>query len=199
MVAHALHLTLNHLQFPNTEPLFKNLNLSIPKGEFTVLMGPSGIGKSTLLRVIAGLIPFNGTLQTQGHPGFMFQDARLLPWLTAAQNLTATKPDLDAPQVETLLTKVGLQGQSALKPRQMSGGMQRRLALARALATGSGLLLLDEPFASLDAPLANEMRAQIQTLHRAEAPTILMASHDPEDAKMADRTLHLSGRPARLG
>ena len=204
----AVSLALTRLQFPG-EPvaLFGPVALEVPPGEVVALIGPSGVGKTSLLRMIGGLENrFDGRIRVGGQPadlapgpGFVFQDARLLPWLDAAANIRAVKAGISRGEIETLLVKVGLPGLGAVFPRQLSGGMQRRLGLARAIAVGSGLLLLDEPFVSLDRAVVLELQSLFREIFAAENPTVIIVSHDPEDAaRLADRAVILAGRPARI-
>jgi NitT/TauT family transport system ATP-binding protein/sulfonate transport system ATP-binding protein len=129
----------------------------------------------------------------------MFQDARLLPWLDSADNIRAVAPALSREAAGRWLDRVGLAGFGHSLPHQLSGGMQRRVALARALAVNPRLLLLDEPFVSLDRPLASELQGLLEAVIAAEAATTILVSHISEDAaRLADRVVVLAGRPARI-
>lgn len=187
--------------------LYAGFDLTVAEGEVVALMGPSGVGKSTLLRIIAGIDhDHEGNVTVDDvpvadapAPGFMFQDARLLPWLTIAQNLRLARPALPEDELENRLATVGLGGTAGHFPGQLSGGMQRRVALARAVLANPRLLLLDEPFASLDKALLDDMLALVgKTLSETKA-TALIATHRPEEAaRLAHRVLVLSGRPVMI-
>ncbi|WP_417227759.1 ABC transporter ATP-binding protein [Amphritea sp.] len=178
-------------------------------GEFVALLGPSGTGKSTLLNMIAGLEPSApGEIKLNGCPlqdkpdcklGYIFQQPRLMPWLTVAENLRLVQPDADAAAIESMLAKVGLAGKSACYPKHLSGGMQRRVSIARAFLTQPDLLLLDEPFASLDAPNADKLRRLLYALWVEQKPTVLFVTHDLNEAiQLADRIIFLSSAPGRV-
>ncbi len=188
-------------------PLFADFRLTVAGGTVLAIVGPSGIGKSSLLRMIAGIdTDFAGSIRIGGvaasdapAPGMVFQDARLLPWLTVRDNLTALIPGLGLATAEARLAQVGLAAESAVYPFQLSGGMQRRVALARALAANPRLLLLDEPFVSLEPALADEMRGLVQRLVAESGATVLLVTHAAEDAAaLAHRVLVLGGRPAGI-
>ena len=204
------HLNINvaEKRFPAVnEPLFAGLALDIAPSSVVALIGPSGIGKSTLLRMLAGIdSDFVGSVTVDGvsavkapTPGFVFQDPRLLPWLTAADNIRAAHPSCTPEQAGRALQQVGLAGTDGLYPHQLSGGMQRRVALARALVVNARLLLLDEPFVSLDRDLVGEMHALFRDVIAAAQPTAVFVSHLVDDAaRLADRVILLDHRPARV-
>lgn len=187
--------------------LLEGLRIEVPAGQVVALIGPSGVGKSTVLRMIAGIdTAYEGRILVDGVapsaaevPGFVFQDPRLLPWETALGNLLAVKPDLPPDEGRKLLAAVGLEAAADLRPAELSGGMQRRVALARALAVSSRLLLLDEPFVSIDRKLAMELWALLAGVVDRFGPTVILVTHDPYDAAaLADRVITLRGRPAKL-
>ncbi len=176
-------------------------DLSVPEGAITALIGPSGAGKSTLLSVVAGfLVPTRGRVLWRGAdlgplpPGrrplsILFQDQNLFPHLTVAQNVgLGLRPDLRLPaperaRVEEVLGDVGLAGLGGRKPGALSGGQQGRVALARALIRDRPLLLLDEPFAALGPALKDEMLDLVARMAGRAGTTVLMVSHDPDDAR----------------
>ena len=192
---------------PNALPLFENFRLVITPGSIVALTGPSGGGKSTLLRLIGGIDRvFTGTITIDGRPiseapppGFVFQDPRLLPWLTALDNIRAMRAETTREQALEHLRTVGLADAGGLYPHQLSGGMQRRVALARALWVNRGLLLLDEPFVSLDAPLVEEMEALLREVLAQTGATALIVTHDLAQAeRLAQRVITLTGRPVQV-
>ncbi len=188
-----------------------NLSLNIRKGEFLSIVGPSGCGKSTLLSIMAGLEKnFTGTVDMQevpkGRVSFVFQSPRLLPWQNVRNNvkfsLEATKvfpkEKWDAKASE-VLSIVGLSGFDRAFPNQLTGGMQTRVAIARALATEPEVLLMDEPFSSLDEITARNLRRELLSIWEKTGTTIVFVTHDINEAVfMADRILLLTSRPARL-
>ncbi len=206
-MAPRLSITVDDKRFGARRPLFSSFRLEIEPGSVVAIMGPSGIGKSSLLRLIGGIdAQFSGRVLLDGRaagdappPGFVFQDARLLPWLTARENVRIADPAMTEQAADDLLAAVELGGRGDDFPAQLSGGMQRRVALARAMAARDGLLLLDEPFVSLDAMLAEEMRALLARVIVQTRPGIVLVTHDVEDAaQLADRVIVLAGRPAQI-
>lgn len=165
------------------------------------ILGRSGIGKTTLLHAIAGLeTGFDGEITgVSGRVGFVFQSPRLLPWRSALENLRIVAPDRPDDELRALLDSVGVGDASDLFPGQLSLGMSRRVAIARALAVRPSLLLLDEPFASLDLATAARLRGMLgRVLSDSGIPSILV-THDPAEAlELADRIMVLGGQPAEL-
>lgn len=192
----------------------ERLDLDVGEGEFVALVGPSGCGKSTLLRVLAGLlVPTSGTAEVQGisaigRPGlvaFMPQKDLLLPWRRALANAALGLEVRGVPRREArerarwLFGVFGLEGFEQAWPGQMSGGMRQRLALLRTFLVPSPVLLLDEPFGALDAITRRGMHAWLQDVLRLEPRTVLLVTHDVEEALvLADRVVVMSPRPGRI-
>ena len=189
----------------------KNLELTVEASEFVAILGPSGAGKSTLLNLISrldedfsGSITFSPDIDLitgKTALGFVFQEPRLMPWLTATENVSLVLDNSSESQrrAKDLLYDVELKGFEDAYPNQLSGGMQRRVAMARAFAIEPAVLLLDEPFASLDAPGAQRLRKLLLKLCERLNPTVILVTHDLNEAiALADRLVFLSKRPARV-
>jgi ABC-type nitrate/sulfonate/bicarbonate transport system ATPase subunit len=174
----------------------------LEQGDFAALVGPSGCGKTTLLRIIAGLDrDFQGRIGLPAHGvlGMVFQEPRLLPWRTVEQNVRLIAPAAKEPEIAALFEALGLAIHRDHYPGELSLGLARRVALARAFAVNPDLLLLDEPFVSLDDQLANRLREELRELVRRRPITTLLVTHNLEEAiGLADRLLFLSTSPARV-
>lgn len=183
--------------------VLKDLNLSVPANEITVLLGRSGCGKTTLLRLIGGLDrDYTGTISTPHNtrPAFVFQEARLMPWLTVAQNIAfgLKKKDIDPTEIQRLISLTGLEGFSEALPQQLSGGMQQRTALARALALDPGFILMDEPFAALDHFTREKMQQVLLDIHKQNRCGVLFVTHSIDEAlAIADRIVILENHQAK--
>jgi ABC-type nitrate/sulfonate/bicarbonate transport system ATPase subunit len=176
------------------------LSLSLSRGEVGALVGPSGCGKTTLLRIIAGL-DCEGTVSLPDHGklSMVFQEPRLLPWRTVEQNVRLAAPDATDTGLDALFATLGLSEHRGLYPGELSLGLARRAALARAFAVEPDLLLLDEPFVSLDAALAARLRDELAELVSCRPTTTLLVTHNVEEAiELADRIFLLSASPADL-
>jgi NitT/TauT family transport system ATP-binding protein len=183
------------------------LALNAAPGEFVCVVGPSGSGKSTLLNIVGGLdrdvegrVSLAGATPEQGI-GFMFQEPRLMPWLSVLDNVLLVAGPSEAAQrrARGLLGAMGLGEVLDAFPGRLSGGMQRRVALARAFVIEPKLLLMDEPFVSLDVPTANRLRAMLVELWQRCRCTVLFVTHDLREAlALADRVCFLSAAPGRV-
>ena len=202
-------------------PAVEGLSLKVREGEFAAIVGPSGCGKSTLMKLATGLqFPKAGTVIVDGQQvtapvklaGMAFQNPTMLPWRTTLQNLLLPleivqphrarirrrKAEYVA-KAEALLAQVGLKGQGDKYPWQLSGGMQQRASLCRALIHEPKLLMLDEPFGALDAFTREELWCVIRDLHAARGVTVILVTHDLREATfLADRILCMSSRPGRI-
>jgi sulfonate transport system ATP-binding protein len=190
-------------------PVLNQVDLQVKAGEFVALLGPSGCGKSTLLRLIAGLdqpttgqVTLADRVVTEADPrcAVVFQEPRLFPWKTVSANVAVGARRIKAkPSTDTWLERVGLTGFGGSYPHQLSGGMAQRAALARALIGHPGVLLLDEPFASLDALTRMKMQDLLADVCAQVRPTVVMVTHDVDEAlHLADRIVLMSQRPSTI-
>ncbi len=188
----------------------RDLTFSVQAQEFVCILGPSGSGKSTLLRVLSGLLPpSQGEIRYAGGKapriGYVFQQANLMPWRTAIENITlplemqGIAAGLARQQAQALIELTGLKGFEEVFPRDLSGGMAQRVAIARALIQDPDLLLLDEPFGSLDALTRERMGSELLRIWQAQRKTVLMVTHSISEALLlSDRVLVFTPRPGRL-
>jgi NitT/TauT family transport system ATP-binding protein len=190
-----------------TTTALENVSLDIAKGEFLCILGASGCGKSTLLSLVAGLDTVtSGSIRiADGRPAVMFQEPALLPWLTVRRNveLPMRLHKLDTERrnqtVNRLLAMVGLIDFADHRPHQLSGGMRQRCALARALAQDSELLLMDEPFAALDALTRDQLHDDLNRIWQETGKTIIFVTHNVREAvRLGDRVVLMTPRPGRV-
>lgn len=191
-------IELSHLFFSYGErTVLSDFSLTLPDRGITALQGPSGCGKTTLLRLLAGLErPQSGTISgvVPGTGAILFQENRLLPWRTVGQHITDVLPKGRQGETGRWLELVELVGEENTLPAALSGGMGRRLALARCLALGGSLYLLDEPFAGVDPDRARRILERI----RALGTPVVLTSHQAPVLELADRVIALDGPPLRL-
>jgi len=216
-----LHVAVEHVWKSLTEErtrrrvdVLEDITFHVKAGEFFVIVGPSGCGKTTILNLVAGFwTPDSGEIKVSGHrvekPSLervkVFQEFALFPWLTVYENIEfglkmQGKPnDLRQQIVRHLVQEVGLQGSEQKYPKELSGGMKQRTAIARALAVDPTILLMDEPFGSLDAQTREYMQSELIGLWKLKRKTIIFVTHSIEEAvKLADRVIVLSKRPAKI-
>ena len=172
-----------------------HFSLELPEEGIAALSGPSGCGKTTLLRVLAGLKQAEtGSVDVPEPPVILFQEDRLLPWRTVEQHITDVLPRDRREEAGHWLALVELEGEERAYPAALSGGMGRRLALARTLACGGGLFLLDEPFTGVDAPRAERILDRVRQL----GVPVVLSSHEAEVVALCDHVVHLAGPPLRM-
>jgi sulfonate transport system ATP-binding protein len=213
---------MNSLQIQNLHKSFyvagrevlvlDDINLDIYQGEFVSIVGHSGCGKSTILKIVAGLVEYStGSALMNGKPirgpdperGMVFQDHRLLPWLTVWENIAFGLYGCKDKELDDIVAKhielVSLKGFESAYPHQLSGGMAQRAAIARALAHNPALLLLDEPFGALDALTRIQLQQEILRIWGRKKTTMILVTHDIGEAVyLSDRVIVLSNRPARI-
>ena len=202
--------------YPNGTRALTPVSLSIQPGEFVTLLGPSGCGKSTLLKMVAGLLePSDGRILLSRKPvqdahaehqlSFVFQEATLMPWSTVEANvrlpldLAGVSKAESAPRVAQALAMVGLDAFGSHRPRELSGGMQMRVSIARGLVTQPRLLLMDEPFGALDEFTRNKLDADLLDLWRRQGLTVVFVTHSISEAVfLSTRVIVMAARPGRV-
>ena len=219
LVVIELNVAINNKYYPNSQQaVLAQLDFSVKPGEFVAIIGPSGCGKSTLLNMISGLEDCSGQhisynerasqkygandsgVNNQSHQlGYIFQQPRLMPWLTVKENIELVLSPSQYHKIDGLLAQVGLDNKGGYFPSQLSGGMQRRVSIARAFAINPQLLLLDEPFNSLDAPTAARLRQLLLDLCIQRGTTVVFVTHDLSEAiYLADRIIFMSHSPSTI-
>jgi NitT/TauT family transport system ATP-binding protein len=201
--------------FGDIEVVAPHFDLGVARNQFVVFLGPSGCGKTTLMRMVGGLDqPTGGEILLDGSPvgppdrrrGMVFQSYSSFPWLTVAQNVDfgmRYRDDLSEDEKlarrDHYLDLVGLYEFSDAFPNRVSGGMRQRVAIARTLAAGSDVLLMDEPFGALDAQRRERLQLELRAIHKRDAKTVVFVTHDVEEAVfLADRVVVFSKRPAKV-
>jgi NitT/TauT family transport system ATP-binding protein len=213
-ILQALNITAEYTGGETELRALGEVSFSVRKEEFLCVVGPSGCGKSTLLRLLGGLLrPTTGTVLLEGREltgpvpriGFVFQRSNLMPWRSVERNIllpleiSGMAPDAAEKTVKGLIELVGLAGFERSLPRELSGGMAQRVALARALAHDPEVLLLDEPFAALDALTRERMESEVMRIAQSRRKTVVLVTHSiPEAILLADRVLVLTSRPGRV-
>ena len=183
-----------------------DVDLSVEPGQFVTVVGASGCGKSTMLNLIAGLEkPTTGTIEVGGKVAFMFQEATLLPWMTARQNvdlalrLSGIPRERRGARTQDLLEMVNLDGFEDKRPHELSGGMKQRVSLARVLAQEATVVLMDEPLGALDAMTRDKMHDEIERIWTTLGLTIVFVTHNMREAvRLGDRVVLLSSRPGQV-
>ena len=200
--------------YDNGVEALRDVNLSFPKGQLSTLLGPSGCGKTTLLKIIAGLIPRNGgEILVKGKPvegpgperAFVFQDFALLPWASVLRNVAFGLELRGVPRAEReqtarkYIAEVGLKGFEHRHPAQLSGGMRQRVGLARALTVDADIILMDEPFSSVDEQTRRKFQEDLLDLLRQHQKTVIFVTHSIEEAAyLSDQIALLSPRPGTV-
>ena len=204
-----LNVAIKNKRYANSDStVLAQVDFSVKHGEIVAIIGPSGCGKTTLLNMISGLevcseqtISYrNGLTNNEHHRlGYIFQQPRLMPWLTVRENIELVLQPEEYHLIDDLLGQVGLANKDDYFPNQLSGGMQRRVSIARAFAINPQLLLLDEPFNSLDAPTACRLRQLLIDLCVQRETTVVFVTHDLQEAiYLADRVIFLSDSPCTI-
>jgi sulfonate transport system ATP-binding protein len=199
-----MRVTIDAKNFADRQVL-RGIDFALGDGEVLAIVGRSGVGKTTLLRLIAGLDhAFTGRIDVEGPIGMVFQEPRLLPWRRTIENVALALPGSprlpdNVRRAADALAQVGLAGEADTFPRALSGGMARRVALARALVIRPRLMLLDEPFASLDEATADQLRQMVAELWQQHRVSVVLVTHDVKEAlTLADRIIRIEGQPATI-
>jgi ABC-type nitrate/sulfonate/bicarbonate transport system ATPase subunit len=195
-----LDIKINCKNF-NEKKILENINIKISNGEFISIIGPSGCGKTTLLNLISKLdLDFNGIIHSPSSKlSFIFQDDRLVPWLTIKENLLLVSENKDLNRIYELLNLVKLENFIDYYPNKISGGMKRRISIIRAFVNNPNLILMDEPFVSLDYPTSLELKKDFLILCKKFNPTVILVTHDISEAIfLSNRILFLNKEPASI-
>ncbi len=200
-----LDININSKKYQDNK-IIENLKLEIKNSEFISIIGPSGCGKTTLLNIISntdtdylGSISFDNKKIINSNIGVMFQDSRLIPWLTIFENIMLVSNTKDEEWIIQSLYEVGLENYMDSYAKELSGGMQRRAALVRAFINKPDILLLDEPFISLDYPTAQALRSDFVEFYKKFKPTVVFITHDLKEAvSLSQRIIFLDSKPMKI-
>ncbi|MFA9373129.1 MAG: ABC transporter ATP-binding protein [Poseidonibacter sp.] len=198
-----LNINIENKNYQNKQIISK-LKLQIHNGEFISIIGPSGCGKTTLLNIISNLDKeYNGEISLDNKKdldiGFMFQDSRIIPWLSVFDNIMLVSKEKNEADIISLLSDIGLKDYIYSFPKELSGGMKRRVSLVRAFINKPKLLLLDEPFISLDYPTAQSLRADFIRFYKKYLPTVIFVTHDLKEAiSLSNRIVFLDSKPMKV-
>lgn len=184
--------------------VFDSFSLDVEDDKVTAILGPSGVGKTTLLNAVAGLVDYDGRIEISGKASYMFQESRLIDTLTVKENLLYViggkkASQEDRQRLDSLISKVGLKGEEDSFPHELSGGMASRVSLARAFLVEREVLLMDEPLRSLDTAIRLKLIGEIKSLLEEFPRTVLLVTHDAREAiSLADRIIVLGDSPVRV-
>jgi len=200
-----LDINIKCKKYENTS-IIQDLSLQIQKNDFLSIVGPSGCGKTTLLQIIStldksfeGEVLFNKRELDELNIGFMFQDSRLIPWLSIYENILLVSKSKDEEEIIDALIEVGLEDYIESYPKELSGGMKRKVALVRAFINKPKILLLDEPFISLDHPTAQALREELLKFYKKYKPTVIFVTHNLKEAiSLSSRIVFLDKKPMKI-
>ncbi len=198
-----LNINIKNKDYLNKN-IIKDLKLEIKNSEFISIIGPSGCGKTTLLNIVSNLDRnYDGSVSFDNQKdldiGFMFQDSRIIPWLSVFENIMLVSINKDQNEIINLLSDIGLKDYIYSFPKELSGGMKRRVSLVRAFINKPKLLLLDEPFISLDYPTAQSLRGDFIRFYKKYLPTVIFVTHDIKEAiSLSNRIVFLDSKPMKI-
>lgn len=198
-----LNINIENKYYQNKQ-IISMLKLEIHNGEFISIIGPSGCGKTTLLNIISNLDKeYDGEISLDNKKdldiGFMFQDSRIIPWLSVFDNIMLVSKEKNEADIISLLSDIGLKDYIYSFPKELSGGMKRRVSLVRAFINKPKLLLLDEPFISLDYPTAQSLRTDFIRFYKKYLPTVVFVTHDLKEAiSLSNRIVFLDSKPMKV-